>query len=196
MLEILLKRSFDSVQKNRKKIKEIILCSLFAALIAAGAFIKIPVPVVPFTLQFLFTDMAGLLLGSRLGFIAVMSYIAVGLAGIPVFAHGGGINYVLQPSFGYLIGFAAGTFITGKISEIFKNPSFKILMLANVAGLLTVYAFGMIYYAFMSNFYLGDPIGLWPLFLYCFILAIPGEIALCFLSASLGNFLIPILREM
>ena len=184
------------MSKNRKKIKEIILCSSFAALIAVGAFIKIPVPVVPFTLQFLFTDMAGLLLGSRLGFIAVMSYIAVGLAGLPVFAQGGGLSYILQPSFGYLIGFALGAFVTGKIAERFKNPSFKILMFANFAGLLTVYALGMIYYSLMSNFYLGDPIGLWPLFLYCFILAVPGDIALCFLSASLGKFLIPILREM
>ena len=184
------------MSKNRKKIKNIILCSLFSALIAVGAFIKIPVPVVPFTLQFLFTTLAGLLLGSKLGFMAVMSYIAVGLAGIPVFAQGGGINYILQPSFGYLIGFALGAFVTGKIAESFKKISFKVLMLANFAGLLAVYALGMIYYALISNFYLGDPIGLWPLFLYCFILAVPGDIALCFLSASLGQFLIPILREM
>ena len=184
------------MSKNRKKIKNIILCSLFAALIAVGAFIKIPVPVVPFTLQFLFTTLAGLLLGSKLGFLAVMSYIAVGLAGIPVFAAGGGINYILQPSFGYLIGFAFGAFITGKIAESFKKISLKILIAANFAGLLVVYALGMIYYALISNFYLGTPIGLWPLFLYCFILAVPGDIALCFLSASLGKFLIPILREM
>ena len=53
------------MQKN--KTQNLVLCSLFVALIAAGAFIKIPVPVVPFTLQFLFTMMAGLLLGGKLG---------------------------------------------------------------------------------------------------------------------------------
>ena len=47
------------------KTKTLIYCSLFTALIAAGAFIKIPVPVVPFTLQYLFTMLAGLLLGSK-----------------------------------------------------------------------------------------------------------------------------------
>ena len=186
----------SNVTKNHKKIKNVILCSLFASLIAIGAFIKIPVPVVPFTLQFLFTTLAGLLLGSKLGALAVMSYIAVGLAGIPVFAAGGGINYILQPSFGYLIGFALGAFVTGKIAESFKNLSLKILIAANFAGLLTVYSLGMIYYALISNFYLGSPIGLWPLFLYCFILAVPGDIALCLLSASIGKFLIPVLREM
>lgn len=44
-----------------------VLISLFAALASVGAFIRIPVPVVPFTLQFLFTMLAGLLLGGRLG---------------------------------------------------------------------------------------------------------------------------------
>ena len=48
---------------NRSKTKNLIMCALFSALIAVGAFIKIPVPVVPFTLQLLFTMMAGLLLG-------------------------------------------------------------------------------------------------------------------------------------
>ena len=45
------------------KTKDLVLCAMFVALIAVGAFIKIPVPVVPFTLQFLFTMLAGLLLG-------------------------------------------------------------------------------------------------------------------------------------
>ena len=51
------------MQKN--KTQNLVLCSLFVALIAAGAFIKIPVPVVPFTLQLLFTMMAGLRLCQR-----------------------------------------------------------------------------------------------------------------------------------
>ena len=52
------------------KTKDLVLCALFVALIAAGAFIKIPIPVVPFTLQYLFTMMAGILLGGKLGFCA------------------------------------------------------------------------------------------------------------------------------
>ena len=55
------------------KTKTLIYCSLFTALIAAGAFIKIPVPVVPFTLQYLFTMLAGLLLGSKRGTISVVA---------------------------------------------------------------------------------------------------------------------------
>lgn len=62
-----------SMIQNNKKIttKQLILCGLFTALIAVGAFINIPIPVLPFTLQFLFTMMAGLLLGGEMGAYSV-----------------------------------------------------------------------------------------------------------------------------
>lgn len=178
-----------------QRTKNIILCALFTALITAGAFIKIPIPIVPITLQYLFTMLAGLLLGSKWGFISVSVYIILGLAGLPIFASGGGIGYIFQPSFGYIIGFAAGAFVTGKIAEKSGDPSYKRLLSANFAGLLIVYILGMIYYYFMSNFYLNDPIGLWPLFLYCFIVTVPGDILLCIFGAVIGKRIIPVLRK-
>ena len=66
------------------KTKDLVLCAMFVALIAVGAFIKIPVPVVPFTLQFLFTMLAGLLLGPVNGALAVVVYIVLGLIGLPI----------------------------------------------------------------------------------------------------------------
>ena len=66
-------KEFGGLQMS--KTKTLIYCSLFTALIAVGAFIKIPVPVVPFTLQYLFTMLAGLLLGSRRGTISVVAYM-------------------------------------------------------------------------------------------------------------------------
>ena len=152
-----------------QKTRNMILCALFVALIAVGAFIRIPIPVVPFTLQLLFTMMAGLLLG--------------------------GIVYVLKPSFGYIIGFAVASYVTGVIANKVANPSYKRLFAANFIGLGIVYLFGMVYYYLMSNLYLGNPIGLWPLFLYCFILAVPGDIVLCTLGAFLGKRLIPIIKK-
>lgn len=177
-----------------EKTRNLILCSLFVALIVVGAFIKIPIPVVPFTLQFLFTMMAGLLLGGKLGAVSVGVYIAMGLLGLPVFAEGGGFSYVLKPSFGYIIGFAVASYVTGVIANKVPNPIYKRLYAANFIGLGIVYLFGMTYYYLMSNIYLGDPIGLWPLFLYCFILAVPGDIVLCILATILGKRLIPIIK--
>ena len=175
--------------------KQLVLCALFVALIAAGAFLKIPVPVVPFTLQFLFTMLAGLLLGGKLGAIAVCVYIVLGLAGLPIFAQGGGIGYLFQPSFGYIIGFAVGALVTGVIANRVERPSFRRLLAADFLGLGVVYLFGMVYYYLMSNLYLGNPIGLWPLFLYCFVMAVPGDILLCIVGAILGRRLIPLIQK-
>ena len=179
---------------RRNETRNMVLCAMFVTLIAAGAFIKIPIPVVPFTLQYLFTMLAGLLLGGKLGCLSVCVYILLGLAGLPVFAQGGGIGYIFQPSFGYIIGFAAGAYVTGIIANGKGNPGYPRLLAANFIGLGIVYLFGMVYYYWISNFYLRTPIGLWPLFLYCFILAVPGDIVLCILGAVLGKRMIPAIK--
>ena len=177
------------------KVKNLVLIALFAALTAAGAFLKIPVPVVPFTLQFLFTTLAGIFLGGKRGALSVACYIALGLLGLPIFSSGGGIAYVLQPTFGYLLGFCIGAFVTGQIANRVSVPSLKRLLVANFVGLLLIYAFGMVYYWGIYQFYIGTGIGFWTLFLYCFLLAVPGDIVLCIVAALLAKRLIPILRK-
>lgn len=182
----------------RQKIttRDMTLCTLFTVLTAVGAFIRIPIPVVPFTLQFLFTMMAGLLLGGRLGAASVALYALLGLIGLPVFAEGGGFWYLLKPSFGYIIGFIAGSYVTGKMTEKPKQLTFGKILAANFAGLAIVYGMGMLYYYLISNFVIDVPIGLWPLFLYCFLLAVPGDICLCFLAAGLAKRLKPAIANM
>jgi biotin transport system substrate-specific component len=124
-----------------------ILISLFAALTAIGAFIRIPTPFVPFTLQIFFVILAGLVLGSRAGFASQAVYIFIGLTGVPVFSEGGGIHYVLNYKFGYLLGFAAAAFIIGLINEKFlpgKQPLIK-LIAASCIGLIACYIIGVSY---------------------------------------------------
>lgn len=183
-----------NVSTSSIKVKNMIYCALFTTLIAVGAFIKIPIPVVPFTLQFLFTMMAGLLLGGKLGAASVALYLALGLLGLPIFAEGGGIWYVLKPSFGYLIGFCVATYITGKLTEKMEKLTILKLLVNNFLGLVIVYVMGMVYYYVICNYVIDTPIALWPLILYCFILAVPGDICLCILAAFLAKRLVPILR--
>ena len=172
------------------------LCAIFTVLTAVGAFIKIPVPVVPFTLQVLFTMLAGLLLGSRLGALSVGLYMILGLAGLPVFTQGGGLWYLLQPTFGYILGFILGSYVTGKMTEQRDTLTFGRILIANFAGLAIIYVMGIIYYYVICNYVIHTPIGLWPLFLYCFLLAVPGDICLCFLAAGLAKRLKPILATL
>lgn len=182
--------------KQKITAKDMVLCALFTALTAVGAFIRIPVPVVPFTLQFLFTMLAGLLLGGKLGAISVGLYALLGLIGLPVFAEGGGFWYLLKPSFGYIIGFVAASYVTGKMTEKLEGLTFEKILAANFVGLFIVYGVGMVYYYVICNFVIDTPIGMWPLFLYCFLLAVPGDICLCFLAAALARRLKPVLANM
>jgi len=174
------------------KTRSLVLTAMFTALTAVGAWIRIPIPVCPFTLQLLFTMLAGILLGGRLGALSVLCYIGLGLAGLPVFADGGGIAYVFQPTFGYLIGFALGSLVTGEIAEHGKLPLMKRLLAADFAGLAVVYGCGMAYYWVIMTYYVGTGIGLWTLFLYCFLLAVPGDIVLCVLAAVIGTRVRPV----
>ena len=184
----------SKIKRCSMKTKDLILISLFTALTAVGAFIRIPVPVCPFTLQLLFTTLAGVLLGAKKGAVSVLIYVLLGLAGLPIFTGGGGISYVLQPTFGYLIGFIVGAFVTGAVAHS-SHPSMKRLLTGCFLGLAIVYALGMLYYWLISRFWLGDPIGIAPLFLYCFILAVPGDICLCILASILGKKLLPVINK-
>lgn len=177
-----------------KSVKSLVYCGLFTALIAIGAFIKIPIPVVPFTLQYLFTMMAGLLLGPKLGAASVAFYMMLGLIGVPVFAEGGGIWYIFKPSFGYIIGFIVGTYVTGVIADKMKKKTVVNYLFANLAGLFFVYAIGMLYYYIICNYVIHSPIAAGPLFLYCFVLAVPGDLALSALGAVLVKKIKPLIE--
>lgn len=177
------------------KTRDLIYCSLFTALIAVGAFLRVPIPVLPFTLQYLFTMLAGLLLGPRRGTISVVAYMLLGLAGLPIFTEGGGFWYVLKPSFGYIIGFCLGTYLTGRLAQSFREKTLGHYLVANFAGLAVVYLVGMVYYYVICNFVIGAPIGLGPLLLYCFVLAVPGDILLSILAAVVAKRVQPVLAR-
>lgn len=179
---------------HNNKTFRLIQCGLFSALIAAGAFIKIPIPVVPFTLQFLFTNLAGLLLGKKYGATAVGIYLFLGLLGLPIFTGGGGIHYIAKPTFGYLIGFVAGAFVAGFFVEKKYKGSPKTLLFAGILNLGIVYLFGLIYCYLIMLFYVKQPISIGVLFLTGFLMAIPGDIVLCILCVFLAKHLRPVLQ--
>ena len=94
------------------------LISLFTALVAAGAFIRIPMFPVPMTLQTLFVFMAALLLPSLSSFSSILIYIVLGAIGLPIFTSGGGLSALLGPTGGFILGFLLsaplGSWLAGK----------------------------------------------------------------------------------
>ena len=93
---------------------------LGAAAIALGARLSFALPGLglPQTAQTVAVMLAGAALGARLGGLAVLTYIAVGALGLPVFADGNaGMETVLGPSAGYLLGFVAAAVIVGTAAD-------------------------------------------------------------------------------
>ena len=182
----------ETISTNRNRTLMMCMCAMFTALITAGGFIKIPVPPVPFTLQFQFTTLAGLLLGKKYGSVSVILYVLLGLAGIPVFTKGGGLWYVLEPTFGYLLGYIPGAYVTGLIAHKAKEPTLKRLLAASFAGYAVVYAFGMTYCYIVMNFFLeGNGIKLWPLIKSCFLIFAPKDITLTVLVSLAAKKILP-----
>ena len=182
--------------KRKLTVKEMVCGGLFVALVTAGAFIQIPVPGMDyFTLQFLFVLMAGMILGAKLGGLSVAAYVILGLFGLPVFAAGGGIGYIVRPSFGYLIGCVVAAFITGFVVERSPKNSFRKYLCAAFCGFVVTYAIGLVYKYFMLNFYVGEKTAFVMVIADCFPLDMPGDIVLCFLSAILAVRLVPAVRK-
>lgn len=150
------------------KTKEIILIGLFAALTAVGALINLPLGPVPFTLQLLFTFLAGALLGKKAGALSQLVYMLLGGIGLPVFANlSSGFGVIAGPTGGYIVGFVAGAFVIGLVIEILtankgmKN-SVMVHTLAIIAGLIVVYVLGVFRLSFDYGFSKALVYGFYP----------------------------------
>lgn len=118
--------------------------SMFGALTALGAYIMIPLPPVPVTMQTLFVDLSGALLGGSLGAMSQVVYILLGVVGLPIFAGGkAGAGVLLGPTGGYLTGFVAGAFVIGKVTAMREKPGLVWLICAMSLGIAVVYILGI-----------------------------------------------------
>jgi len=169
--------------------RELSLVALFAALTGIGGFIRIPIPYVPLTMQTLMVMFSGLMLGGRLGALSQLVYILVGLMGIPIFAHGGGPGYVLQPTFGYLVGFVCGAYIIGTITERGDPLQRSLLFVALVAGTLAIYVPGITVLYLNLNFIQQKAVSFSTVIKIGCLVVLPGDIIKIFLVLYLGPLL-------
>ena len=176
----------ESSAAKKLSTKNMVLCGMFTALTAIGAFIQVPVPYMDyFTLQFFLVLLAGLVLGGNKGALSVGCYVLLGLLGLPIFAAGGGIGYVLRPSFGYLLGFVVTACVTGTLSEKLSVCP-KNYFLSCLAGFAVTYGIGIAYKYMILNFYANTPATWAVIFLSCFPLDMPGDFILCILASGVG----------
>jgi biotin transport system substrate-specific component len=137
--------------------------ALDAALVVAGAAIvallaqaSIPLWPVPITGQTLGVIVVGAALGSRRGAAALITYMLVGLAGLPVFADfTGSIAAVAKPSFGFVIGFILSAFVAGWFAERAWDRRPALAFVGFAAASFIPFLVGIPYMAFILNVVLG-----------------------------------------
>ena len=126
------------------------MAALFAALIAVGGLFALPFwGPVPFTLQVFFVLLAGLILGPRLGVLAVALYLLLGFVA-PVYAQGtSGLGVLLGPTGGYLVGFVAAALVTGGLAG--QRGTRLRMLLATIVALMPIYALGATWLAWQLH---------------------------------------------
>ena len=168
--------------KNSKRLQFYILASLFAALTAAGSFIKIPLPYVPITLQTFFVLLSGSILGAKFGALSQLIYLSVGLLGAPIFSQGGGPGYVFQPAFGYLLGYPLAAFTIGyllwgwNLPGAIESPTFLKICLVTTIGVLVIFIPGVTLLYLNLKYVIAKPIPFSKAVSVGFAVFIPGDI--------------------
>lgn len=140
--------------KRRNFITTLTLSALFCTLICAGSFIRIPMPnIMPMTLQTFFVLLTALVLPIKASTLATITYIALGLIGLPIFSGGGGLGYILMPNFGFIIGFLVSSVIIGVLVQKHKNRKLWHYIIVSLLGITVIYIIGILYFAFITNVY-------------------------------------------
>lgn len=147
------------------------------ALLTASAKLQIPFWPVPMTLQTLAVLLIGATCGARLGLATVAAYLALGFAGAPIFATGGGPAYLAGPTAGYLFGFAAAAFVVGQLSARGAGQSLGGIIAALLIGEVLIFGPGVLWLSSLVGIEKAVGVGLVPF--------LPAELLKVALAATL-----------
>ena len=191
---------------KNKSILKVSFVALFAAIICAGCFIRIPLGVIPIVLQNVLCILCAVLLGGVLGAAPAALFLLAGLIGLPVYSGGtGGIAVWLGPTGGflpgYLLGAVAASLIAGKPDVSEKKISVKKVIritIAIVAGLVILYIPGVIrfsYWATAVGKVPAEKTALAYTMGACVIPYIPGDILKAVIAVPVALKLRPVLAQ-
>ena len=132
----------------------------------------------------------GCLGGKNAAVISQIAYILLGLTLLPVFSQGGGIGYLREPSFGYLLGFIPGAWICGNLA--FQGyPKLESLAFSCLCGLLSVHLTGLSY-LILSNIFgwrEAESLSLFESIYRYSIFPLPGQLGIICAVAVMSYFL-------
>jgi biotin transport system substrate-specific component len=145
------------------------LSAMFVTVLtAAGAQLSFPLPFtpVPFTIQPMIVLIGAAALGSRLGALAQVFYLMLGIAGLPVFAFSPelpqGVARLMGPTGGYLLAYPVAAFVTGLLAERGFDRRYFTSILAMSVGLLVIFTGGVLWIARLAGIETALATGLYP----------------------------------
>ena len=144
--------SKNTENKNIKIFFSIITVFLGSLLLIASAKIKVPLYPVPMTLQPLAVLMIAMLFGKNLATLTVGLYIFKGIIGLPVFAFGGGLMYLMGPTGGFILGFLASAFVVGFLADRGWGRKVLLAMISMLIGMTVIYSLGIFQLALLKGF--------------------------------------------
>ena len=158
------------VSKNTENINIKILfltISVFlgSLLLIASAKIKVPLYPVPMTLQPLAVLMIAMLFGRKLATLTVGLYIFKGIIGLPVFAFGGGLMYLIGPTGGFILGFFISAIIVGYLADHGWGKKVSLSIISMLIGMLIIYTLGIFQLALLKGFNFALLKGFYPFLL-------------------------------
>ncbi len=171
------------------KTNNLIKSALFVGIIIISAFIKIPVGPVPIALTFFSVNTISLITDTKIAFLSVLSYILIGLLGLPVFSFGGGVGYILTHSFGYLLGFLIVPVISGALKKktFFKSNLYLKYILISIINIFCIYLAGSVYAYFLSLIYFDTKVEIFNILYFYVLIFIPGDAFSIFVSSYIAK---------
>jgi biotin transport system substrate-specific component len=103
---------------------------LGTVLITLAAKINVPTWPVPVTLQSFAVAALAAAFGWRIGVATVVAYLIEGAFGLPVFATGGGLAYLVGPTGGFLLGFVPMAYVIGRATDLGASGRLGALLIA------------------------------------------------------------------
>ena len=146
---ILLKDSANKHFSQLTNFFTIVICSFVLIL---SAKVKVDLYPVPMTLQPLAVLMIAMLCGRFIAVSAVSLYLLQGMVGIPVFAYGGGLPYLLGPTGGFLFGFLFASILIGELADRGWGKSLFKSVFSMLIGLLIIYTCGVFQLSVLKGF--------------------------------------------
>jgi len=138
-----------------ERTRDLVTSALVTALLAASAYVVVPLQPVPVTLQVFFVTLSALLLPVRWATSAVVAYLLLGAAGLPVFSGAkGGLGVLAGPTGGYLIGFLVAAALGSAVRAVAVRSGTRLVVADAEAGatvVLAIYAVGTTWLAVVAG---------------------------------------------